>query len=296
MAESPAGRRSRDWGTPPLTSVPAQPPASAHTQTRAALIWSAKWWILLVALIAAGTTYAVSRYVVAPTYSSSATVTVTAHTLSGGLSDTITASNDLASQYAQLATASAVLERAGRQLSAGSRGLGSAVSAGTIANQNLIQIRASASSPELARARANAVASSFVAVQTAANAVGADRLIRLLQRRLRATDRAIADARQQVQSALQTSATSPRSNAAAANSVLAAKESLLTALLTQQQAITTDAAEAAVQAQPTLGISTPAALGSQTQPKPVLYALLALLVGALVAAQGAVVLSAARGQ
>src|SRR3954470_5684481 len=78
-------------------------------EDRATVLWHAKWWILLIAVVAAGGAYGVSRYAISATYSSSTDVVITAHTVSGGLSDAITASNDLASQYAQVADTPPVL-------------------------------------------------------------------------------------------------------------------------------------------------------------------------------------------
>ena len=106
---------------------------------RLSVLWRAKWWLLVIALAAGGAAYGISRFAVSPTYSSSADVVVRAHTVSGALSDAITASNSLASQYAQVADSPPVLARAARTLPGGGSGLAAATSAGTVGDQNLVR-------------------------------------------------------------------------------------------------------------------------------------------------------------
>jgi capsular polysaccharide biosynthesis protein len=251
---------------------------------RLSVLWRAKWWLLAIALIAGGAAYGISRYAVSPTYSSSADIVVTAHTLSGGLSDAITASNDLASQYAQLADSPPVLERASRSLPSG-RGLAAAVSAGTVGDQNLVRVTAEAGGRRLAQVRANAVANAFVAQISATNAEEAAQLRSSVERQLQSSQQAISRAEASVARATRQANASSRSRAPLRNSVLAAKESLLASLILQRQSIISDLARGTVEAQPSVKVSATAGLGTQVQPKPALYAGIAAIVTALAAGQ-----------
>jgi capsular polysaccharide biosynthesis protein len=252
---------------------------------RATVLWRGKWWILVLALAAGIATYSVSRYVVSPTYSSSADVVVTAHTVTGGLSDAITASNDLANQYAQVAASPTVLANAASELPDGGRGLSSAISVGTVGDQNLVRVTSLAGSPSLSQRRANAVANAFVVHINAINAQEAADLRSSVERQLQSSQQAIAKAEAGVAKATRNAIKASRKRSAVLNSVLAAKQTLLASLVTQRQAIISDLAGASVQAQPSVRISAAAGTGTQTQPKPVLYAAVAAIAMALAVGQ-----------
>jgi capsular polysaccharide biosynthesis protein len=252
---------------------------------RLSVLWRAKWWLLLLALAAGGAAYGVSRYAVSPTYSSSADVVITAHTVSGGLSDAITASNNLASQYAQLADSPPVLARASRDLPGGGHGLAAATSAGTVSDQNLVRVTATAGSPRLAQRRANAVASAFVVHINAVNADAAAQLRSSVERQLNSSQQAIAKAEAAVTAATRNALASRKARIPVLSSVLSAKESLLASLITQRQSILSDLDQSSIEAQPSVRVSAVAGLGTQTQPKPVLYAGIAAVVTALAAGQ-----------
>jgi capsular polysaccharide biosynthesis protein len=252
---------------------------------RATILWRGKWLILVLALAAGIATYSVSRYVVSPTYSSSADVVVTAHTVTGGLSDAITASNDLANQYAQVVASPTVLARASQELPGGGHGLAAATSVGTVGDQNVVRVTSLADTPGLSERRANAVASAFVVHINAVNAQEAANLRSSVERQLRSSEQAITKAEASVAKATRNAIESSRKRSAVMNSVLAAKQSLLASLVTQRQAIISDLAGASVQAQPSVRISAAAEPGEQTQPKPLLYAGVAAIAMALAVGQ-----------
>ena len=252
---------------------------------RVTVLWGAKWWILTIALVAGIAAYGVSRFAVSPTYSSSVDVVITAHSVSGGLSAAITASNDLANQYAQLANSPPVLALASQRLPGGGHGLGAATSAGTVGDQNLVRVTTLADSPDLARIRANAVASAFVVHITAVNARDAADLRAAVERELRSNKRTIFSVKLAVAVATRKAFASSPSRSAVANSVLAAKQALLATLVTQRQSIISDLAQSSVEAQPSVRMAAPAGRGAQIQPKPVLYAGVAAMASALAAGQ-----------
>jgi capsular polysaccharide biosynthesis protein len=252
---------------------------------RATVLWRGKWWILALALLAGTATYGVSRFVISPTYGSSADIVVTAHTVSGALSDAITASNDLANQYAQVADSPTVLEQAARVLPGGGHGLAAATSVGTVGDQNLVRVTTLAGSPGLAQRRANAVARAFVVQINGVNAQEAAQVRKAVEQQLQSSQQAISDARANVAKATRNAITSSRKRSAVRNSVLAAQQSLLSNLITQRQQIISDLAGATVEAQPSVRISAVAGPGTQTQPKPVLYAGVAAIAMALAVGQ-----------
>jgi capsular polysaccharide biosynthesis protein len=252
---------------------------------RLSVLWRAKWWLLAIALAAGGAAYGISRYAVSPTYSSSADVVITAHTVSGGLSDAITASNNLASQYAQLADSPPVLARASRDLPDGGHGLAAATSAGTVSDQNLVRVTATAGTPRLAQRRANAVSNAFVVHINAVNADAAAQLRSSVERQLNSSQQAIAKAEASVAAATRNALAARKSRIPGLSSVLAARQSLLASLITQRQSILSDLDQSSVEAQPSVRVSAVAGLGTQIQPKPVLYAGVAAVVTALAAGQ-----------
>jgi capsular polysaccharide biosynthesis protein len=131
---------------------------ASRTSLSAPEVLVRRWWIVLLgAVVIALLTYGVSK-VIPPTYSSSAIASV----LTGGTdaNDTTQGEDNLASQYAQLVDSATVLAAASQEIHASVPT--TAVSGGTVNDQNLISIVATADSATQARARASAVAEAFV--------------------------------------------------------------------------------------------------------------------------------------
>ena len=224
--------------TPPENGGP-----SRSEPDRAALVWRCKYWIALIAVTAAAITFGISHLVPA-TYSSSATIRVSGQPVNGVLS-AVTASNQLAKQYAEIVDSPAVLSAAADTLHTSTSTLRSSVSAGTVNDQNLVSISADGSSPSVAARRADVVARSFIGYIRHANARQALSVARGLNGG-RATD------------------------------------------------LSSQAADAAVAAQPSVESVGPAGVGAKVSPKPVLYSLIAFAVAALIAAQAFVVVRSRR--
>ena len=235
-------------------------------------VWRAKWWILAAAAVA-GLAIAAASYLVPATYKSSATVRVVAQSQAGVPSDQIVqASNDLASEYAQLGTSQPIVSAAATQLGMPTGDLQSKVSAGTVSGQNLVQISVQASSPGTAEKRTSAVASQFAAYVRGKNAQQASEYAADVKTKLAPLDAAIAAARRDI-----------ASGGSSAGQI--AKQSTLSDLLTQRQTALSQLATATAAGQPLVEVFAPAGPGSKVSPKPVLYGIIAFCVVALVAAQ-----------
>lgn len=128
------------------------------------VIWRSFGLILLFAGIAAGVTYAVSKFVIPPVYQASTLIQVDA----AGDSSTVFADNAQAVSYALLVTTTPVLKAAANELHGITADqLKTAVSASPLASSSIIEIRAQASDPQQAADIANVVAQNFIAVQVA---------------------------------------------------------------------------------------------------------------------------------
>ncbi len=276
-------RRSRTRA-PVRSADPAVGPEPGPAPTDSfEVLWAAKVWIAAIAVLLAGATYVASS-LIGPTFESSAVVQVTSPRTSGsGTSDAITASNDLAAQYAQLASTQPVIAIAVKQLGAPGAGLAAAVSASTVANQNLVRITSQAPTADAARARADAVAGalrSYVAQQSD-DAVAA--YSATFAAGLEPLDADIANAEKQVASATRT-ASSASPGSAAITSLTNAQARLSELVLRRQQALAQRITDEA-SLRPSVTSLGSAAPGDKVQPKPLLYSLVALLAGAFIAAQ-----------
>jgi hypothetical protein len=246
---------------------PALPrPAEANSSS-----W--QWWlprgivVLLVSLVVAGAVYLISNRVAAR-YQSSATVRVSVQATSGISDPAVTAANDLASQFAQLASSAPVLEAAATRLGVAASTLEGTVTAGTIAAQNLVRISATGSSPTQAQERATAVGKGFVTYIDAIDSRQVGTYERAVTTKLAPLAREIAAARKRL---LSTNVEAQR------NATV-----LLSGLLSQQQTVLSSVAQASAAAQPSLQLVAPGARGSKISPKPSLYAGIGLLASLLV--------------
>jgi capsular polysaccharide biosynthesis protein len=254
-----------ETGAPPTERRIAAPPGARRPRGRR----SALAILLIVApVVIAVAVYAISSRLT-PTYEASSTLRIVAQ---GGLSDQlVTASNDLASQYAQLADAPPVIRRAARALDVPASELDGKVSGGTIAAQNLIRIATRADQSAAAVRRSEAVAVAFIEYVSAINERQANVYARSVQDRLKPLDSQIAAARK----VLNRGTSSQRNSTAL----------LYSNLLVQRQQLVASLAQDAAASQPGVQLVAPATAASKVQPKPTLYALVALVAAALVAAR-----------
>jgi hypothetical protein len=175
----------------------------------------------------------------------------------------VTAANDLASQFAQLASTAPVVSAAQAKLGDQGENLSGSVSAGTIAAQNLIRISVTGSSPALAQTRTTAVAAAFVTYVRRLNAKQAASYVGAVTAKLRPLDREIAAARKRLTNA---------------NAVVQREATvLLSGLLSEQQSVLSSVAQSSASAQPYLQLVAPGGGATKVSPKPVLYAAVGFL-------------------
>lgn len=252
--------------------------------TRWSGVWSWKWLVLLAAIVVAAATFVVSG-LIPKRFSASALIRVTLPSTTAISEQSVQAENDLATQYAQIAASSPIVERAQRHLGASGVGLLGDASASTVGSQNLVQITARASSATAAQARANALASAFTvyinhvnAVDVARGNASADGPIRRTQERLQSTqlevDRSL------------TTREEGRPLTASERAHLSALEAEVASLQGIQQSLILGQDK---QGAASVRVFSPADAGGQTQPRPTLYAIVAFLVALLLSAQIAAV-------
>ncbi len=260
-----------------------RPVDDPNPRTRWEAIWQARWYILVAAIAVGALAFLVS-HLVPKRFSSSAIVRVTLPSSAGLSEQAVQASNDLASQYTQVATAGPIVARAAAKLGAQGHGLTGNVSASTVASQNLVEISARAGSATVAQDRANAMAKAFAHylnrenARSANNSAGSSgKQLRRTQTRIQADELAI-DTDLATREAGKPLTASQRAHLSSLESEVATLQSLQQSLLSAQIGAGT----------PTLSVFSPAGVGSQTQPRPTLYALVAFLVALLIASQIAI--------
>lgn len=254
---------SSEPGTAHSRGTPATSPAGD--------ILLRRWWVVLFgALAIAAATYAVSK-VVPATYASSSEVVVL---VSGtDVNATTLGANNLASQYAQVVNSSQVLSLAATLKKPPVDVPPPSISGGTVGAQNLISIQATAGSAQLAQARAAAVTAAFVKYINQQVANQATHYAQTSSAQLRP----LAGEISQTQAALNVVA--PKSTKA-----IELQQTLVT-LLAQRAAAQANIAQTAVAGRPSVQVTSAAGPGSQTAPKPTLYALVGFIVGLLILAR-----------
>jgi capsular polysaccharide biosynthesis protein len=267
---------------PPPAVVPATP---LPDLTTADIIWRRLFWIVLVAIIAgAAATY--GGRVLPSSYSSSAVIGVRMQQTAGVPNETLLAANQLASQYAQLATANSVIAAAAKDLKMSSGVLSQAISAGTVSQLNLIRVSSTADSPAEAQRRANAVSRALADFLIRSNKRQADAFIRQANPTLRQVNRQIAQ--------LQTAVTKGQKDLVQALTadqrtiiagILSGQQAMLTALTSQRSQVQSRLAEDAALGRPAIAIVEAAGAGSRTQPPAYVYGAAGALAGAVVITQ-----------
>ena len=222
--------------------------------------------MLLVSLAVAVAVYVISNRA-SPRYQSSATVRVSVQATTGISDPAVTAANDLASQFAQLAPSTPVLKAAAQKLGVTTSSLEGTVTSGTIAAQNLVRVSATGGSATQAQERATAVARAFVAYIDRIDARQAGAYERAVTSKLGPLASEIAAARKQLRS----------SNAEVQRNATV----LLSGLLSAQQTVLSSVAQGSATAQPSLQLVASGSAGSKTSPKPSLYAGIGLLAALL---------------
>jgi hypothetical protein len=259
------------------TSTDDERPIRGATRPSAvSILLKRSWIVILGAVVVAAVVYGISNAVSA-TYASSADVAVT---VSGtDVNATSLGANNLASQYAQMVNASQVLTVADKRV--GNDIPSSSISGGAIGAQNLIQVQATGGTALVAQQRAAAVANAFIGFvsrQVLAQANSYERTSRL---QLKPLDAQIASTQAQINALNRTTTTDDTTDTTTdttTTSSAQALESTLQSLIAQRAQAFTVIAQTSVAGRPTLTLVSVAGSGSQTAPKPKLYALVGFLI------------------
>jgi hypothetical protein len=235
---------------------------------------------VLVPLVVAAVVYVVANSLPA-TYESSAQFRVTVPNQAGLTEAAVLASNDLATQYSQLATASTVIAAAARELKIAPAQLAGEISGATVNAQNLVQVTASADHPADAQARAAAVADALRRYIDRINARQSATYSRNVTSGLVPLDEEIARYTKRLNGASESERQSINL--------------LLGSLLSQRQQVLASTARDAAAGRPTLQGVASASAATKTTPRPKLYALVALIAAGLVCGRIAFLLLRPRG-
>lgn len=247
-------------------------------QTRSEVVWSAKWWIVAAALVAALLVGWLTS-LKATTYTATASVRVTVPQAKGVPQQSALASVELAAQYAQLATTMPVINAAEKELGR-ANGLASSISASPINNYNIIGVTASAPTADLAAAEAGAVANALVEYVQLVNSdivvTAGDRVAT----QLKGLNAQISAIRKKIAN-VSPNAAKTGSAGDLARVTLASQQQLLSSLLSLQQASINGSTGDIVVAQPSVAVVDLPKTGSPQKPKILLYALAAGLAALL---------------
>jgi capsular polysaccharide biosynthesis protein len=240
--------------------------------------------VLLIAIIAAAATYIISKAVPAE-YSTSGTVAVS---VTGGTdpNETANAENSFASQYAQDVTGQTVIAAAKRKLNShDAAGLSGAISGGTLNAQNIVQVTAIGSSPGQAQRRAAAVVSALTVY--VAQSISHERAAysHAVDAQLAPIDSQIRGITNQISSAPVSALNTGR--------YLALQQTLST-LIAQRSSSYAAVAQSATATAPSLSLLSAPSPGSQTVPRPTLYAAVAFVLALILASQAVILLTPRR--
>jgi capsular polysaccharide biosynthesis protein len=224
----------------------------------------------LLAVVVAIATYFIASGVTA-TYQSSSQLRVIVNEATGLGSDSITASNQLTAQLVQLVPTDAILTPPAATLGMSVSSLRSNISAGSVAQQNLLQITADGPSAGGAQQRAALVTRYFVSYVTQ----DAHRQLGIY----------VTNLSKQLQSVNNTYARLAARLRTAHGNHAAVLQGELGSIVQQQQSLRTQITQRASAGLPVIQTVQAAGAGSKVSPRPVLYAIVALVVAAFIAAQ-----------
>jgi capsular polysaccharide biosynthesis protein len=265
----PAERTSEPLSAPdrPSGVVPAQGP---RRRGRTRTVTFALTLSVLFAVIVGAATYIVSHGLT-PDYKSSGEISVTVPGSSGLGQDSILASNDLTAQYVQLLGTTSVLSRPARKLGISVGKLNSQVSAGSVSQQNLLQITAHSSDPAQATRIARTVTEDFIAYVKSTDRAASASYSGSLSSQLSALTARLASVTSQLATA--TDQTRPLLQSELA--ILQGNEQTLRNNIAEHQASTDVGIRLVVAAGP----------ASKVSPKPWIYTAVAVIVALFIALQ-----------
>jgi capsular polysaccharide biosynthesis protein len=254
-----------------ILDTPAQRTAHAvhgAPRSRVLTLWRLWTLVVVVAALVAGATYAVAT-AISPSYESSAQFRISVNEGAGLSQDALLASNSLTAQLVQLLPTDAVLAAPARQLGMSVSALRGALSVGSVAQQNLLQITASGPSAAAARRRAGTVADDFMTYMASDGT------------------RQIGSYIHQVSSAIVSTNRTIRRLSASGGRLSGSLAGALAVNVKSEQALLIQLSQRARSAVPIVQEVQTAGAGSLVSPQPKLYAFIAFLVAAFLGAQAA---------
>jgi capsular polysaccharide biosynthesis protein len=255
--------------------------APIYTEDRIGILWRFKFLILGITLALAVVTFVVSK-VIPATYSSDGSVSFSvAGTVRSSAADSVTASNDFASQYSAIIRTSSVANAAAKSIDVGGDQIRGKVSASILLNQNLVKVSVVADSASKAERYTDAVLKTVVQRVTDAQSAAQKDYKANLTSSTVLVDASIATARNDLSAA---------ENAAAGGSNQAANgrqngaQTLLSNLILSRQTVLSNAALNAPQPR-SAQITAQASDATVVTPNAKLYTLIAFILGLIVVAE-----------
>ncbi len=261
----------------PQTGAP-DPPEAPPPRRRSGIGWTIARAAscLIISLAIAAIAYAVGK-ALPPTYQAYGLIRVALPSQQGIQDPSVTAANDLASQYAQLASSEPVVALTARALGVSASEVRGKISGSTVAAQNLVQVTYTGESANTTTSRAAAATVAFQRYLTKINQQGNTQYVANATTGLRLFNRTVARLTAQLRGA----PPAERSSVA-----------LLLASLTGQRAqLVGQVARDAAGNQPLFQVVEATTPSTQTIPKPPLYALVAFVVALIITGQAAFALS-----
>jgi capsular polysaccharide biosynthesis protein len=219
----------------------------------------------VISIVIGGAAYVVSHSLPA-TYSASGSILVTAASQQGLSDPLVLGTNDLSSQYAQLAGSQPVQALAAQSLDVAPSSL--SFTGSTVSAQNQVQVTATASTAAAAERRAKAGTAALLRYLSGTDKSAAAIYLRRVQGGITTITRQI----NQIQRSLQSDTLSQHSIDA----------QLIVSLSGQRASLEGEAARDAASDRPLLSILNTATSASQTAPKPSLYAIVAFAVALII--------------
>lgn len=249
------------------------------------LVWARRWHLLGVCVVVASA-IALFAALAPSAYSSTAVVSVTVDSgARASARDGVSASNELAIQYAALAETASITTAAASSIGLEPEQLIDRVEAAANVNQNLIRITVSLPESRDAQAAANAVAATLVSAVADRVEAAESSYEEQSEASLEPIDAALDDARARADAANQVASTTSDANArslALANLSIAQSE--ISALQQQRQAVLVTSLSNAPLT-PTSELVEEATVSELATPNPVIYGPIAILLFGLLAAR-----------
>lgn len=262
-------------------SVQADPPPIGTS--RLSVLWRVKW-IIAISAVVGGFLAAGLAALPATRYTAEATIRVSLLSIKGVPRENVLAQNDLAAQYALLATSAPVLAAAANI----AKEPVFTVTATPVDGYNIVGITASATDPTRAARRATAVAEALVTYVKAGDTAAAEGAAKAVAPQLEELNRQITDTQQAIEQLRGQIRVAKPESVTPLQALLNSQLSLLGTLISNKASIFTAATRDSAAASPQLTLLDTPERGDQESNHALVYGLVAFLVVALAVGEFAV--------